>query len=672
MNKLVVGENDLLTWCQNNGEWGQQLIDEWIGLDENGNSIEMNEITRGNGKKVRWKCREGHEWVTRIRTRTSDRSICPFCSGRKASESNNLLNWCKDNGEWGQKLMDEWVGKYSNGKDVALDEITKSSGKKVLWRCKVCNSVWDESVGNRKRNRLGCPYCSGHRVNETNSLKSWCLKNGEWGDQLINEYIGENEDGQVISIDNITIGSIKKLNWKCSACEHKWMTTPYSRTIGKSGCPKCKYKMLSEITKIVNCVPRESHDLLTWCKNNGAFGKKLIQEYIGIDKAGNKIEISNIAYGSCKEILWRCESGHEWYKDVHTRTKTGSGCPVCSIRSGTSYPEQFIYWAFKKLFPNTENRYKAFKTEVGKAGVEFDIAIHELNTYIEYSPTKWHHYKIERDQLKRDLCRDNNIRFIEIIEDSFNELEHGVNDNIICFTMTKSSNKDKQLIWIMQELFKMLNIDKKVDFEEVSKQADFYSRNINLEYKKSIEFTHPNLAEEWHSTLNVLKPSELTFGTTRRIYWKCKNCGYGANGEWKSTPISRINENVGCPACRWSSFLNRYKRTATNCIAIGVNDFESQADQNILKEWNHKFNDMKPSEIRLQTEKSVYWQCTNCGYGKDGEWVISPHRRIKGKSGCPNCGYNWYKASTGQPQNLKSPKQMVPRSKRITIINSFI
>ena len=29
------GINDLYTWCLNNGEWGQQLLQEWTGFDEN-------------------------------------------------------------------------------------------------------------------------------------------------------------------------------------------------------------------------------------------------------------------------------------------------------------------------------------------------------------------------------------------------------------------------------------------------------------------------------------------------------------------------------------------------------------------------------------------------------------------------------------------------------------
>ena len=53
MGKLIVGENDLLTWCLENGDWGQQLMREWVGLDELNNPIRMDEVTMAcNGQEI--------------------------------------------------------------------------------------------------------------------------------------------------------------------------------------------------------------------------------------------------------------------------------------------------------------------------------------------------------------------------------------------------------------------------------------------------------------------------------------------------------------------------------------------------------------------------------------------------------------------------------------------
>ena len=41
-----------------------------------------NEFLPGSGKKVWWKCNQGHEWCTTIHSRNRG-SGCPYCSGRK-------------------------------------------------------------------------------------------------------------------------------------------------------------------------------------------------------------------------------------------------------------------------------------------------------------------------------------------------------------------------------------------------------------------------------------------------------------------------------------------------------------------------------------------------------------------------------------------------------------
>ncbi len=63
--------SDLYTWCQNNGEFGQQLLSEWVGLDENSNIIDIHKIGSGSTMKVKWHCPKcNYEWIKRICDRT--------------------------------------------------------------------------------------------------------------------------------------------------------------------------------------------------------------------------------------------------------------------------------------------------------------------------------------------------------------------------------------------------------------------------------------------------------------------------------------------------------------------------------------------------------------------------------------------------------------------------
>ena len=37
----------------------------------------------------------------------------------------------------------------------------------------------------------------------------------------------------------------------------------------------------------------------------------------------------------------------------------------------------------------------------------------------------------------------------------------------------------------------------------------------------------PEIAKEWHPTKNnLLKPSDVTFGSNKKAWWKCSKCGY--------------------------------------------------------------------------------------------------------------------------------------------------
>ena len=240
MGRLVVGVNDLYTWCSENGEYGQQLIQEWTGLDEFGNIIYIEGITRKNSKKVRWKCKEGHIWTAKIANRTYQNQGCPYCSGQKVSNKNSLLSWCQTNKALGQQLLEEWTGLDENDNPMNINELARASGKKVQWKCSK-GHTWIARIADRTTKNLGCPYCSGQRVSDKNSLKTWCQEHGAFGQQLLQEWVGLDENNNKIEINEISYGSKKKVQWKCNK-GHQWSATILSRTNQKLGCPYCNPK----------------------------------------------------------------------------------------------------------------------------------------------------------------------------------------------------------------------------------------------------------------------------------------------------------------------------------------------------------------------------------------------------------------------------------------------
>jgi len=179
-------------------------------------------VTISSAKKVWWKCPkiDNHEWDATIASRTKGNG-CPYCSGRRVSKDNNLL-------VLNPALAAQWHP-TKNG-DLKPDAVTISSHKKVWWQCpKIDDHEWDAPIKSRTSG-AGCPYCSGNKVDKGNNLLVLNpVLAGQW-------HPTKNGD---LKPDAVTIGSSKKVWWKCSKIDdHEWDAKIASRTDGR-GCPYC-------------------------------------------------------------------------------------------------------------------------------------------------------------------------------------------------------------------------------------------------------------------------------------------------------------------------------------------------------------------------------------------------------------------------------------------------
>lgn len=108
-------------------------------------------VTPVSGKKVWWKCKKGHEWITDVANRSYGYG-CPYCSGRRASKEYNLQRLHPD-------VAKEWHP-TKNG-DLTPDKVTPGSGKKVWWVCDNGHE-WMAVIKNRS-NGHGCSICAQNR-----------------------------------------------------------------------------------------------------------------------------------------------------------------------------------------------------------------------------------------------------------------------------------------------------------------------------------------------------------------------------------------------------------------------------------------------------------------------------------------------------------------------------
>ena len=78
--RVVSGINDLSTLKP-------ELTSEWSEK----NKIKPTEVSIGSHKKVIWKCKLGHEWAATVKSRTINKTGCPYCSHNKVLAGFNDL-----------------------------------------------------------------------------------------------------------------------------------------------------------------------------------------------------------------------------------------------------------------------------------------------------------------------------------------------------------------------------------------------------------------------------------------------------------------------------------------------------------------------------------------------------------------------------------------------------
>lgn len=118
------------------------------------NNISPNEIGIGSSKEFYWNCEECKEvYKMSVNKKTNGRG-CPFCAGYRTSKKMSL-------GGIYPEISKEWHP-IKNGELTPFD-VSKSSGKKVWWKCNNCNSDYQMTIDKRtsmKYNAKTCKICS--------------------------------------------------------------------------------------------------------------------------------------------------------------------------------------------------------------------------------------------------------------------------------------------------------------------------------------------------------------------------------------------------------------------------------------------------------------------------------------------------------------------------------
>jgi len=284
-NSVLAGFNDLATIRAD-------IAAEWHPT-KNGD-LTPSGIASQSGRKVWFRCRDGHEWQSTVGNRTALGQGCPVCAGQK------VLAGFNDLATTNPTLAADWHP--TRNAPVTPRDVFRSTAKPFWWR-DALGHEWEASA-NERSNGSNCPYCSGQRI--LVGFNDLATRNptlaAEW-------HPTRNTDRtpQMVTLMNGT-----KAWWRC-ASGHEWESIIASRSTGV-GCPACGGAIV--VPGVNDLATRAPDVAATWHPTRNL-----------------PIAPETIAVYSNRKMWFQCPEGHEWLSTVNNRTH-GQGCPECAERGG--------------------------------------------------------------------------------------------------------------------------------------------------------------------------------------------------------------------------------------------------------------------------------------------------------------------------------------------------
>lgn len=118
------------------------------------------------------------------------------------------------------------------------------------------------------------------------------------------------------SPDEVTLGSARRILWRCRECGAEWHATVANRTYLESGCPVCATQGT--------------------VKPGATLMDKALWIALEFDIAANQLRPDQVAATSTMLAWWRCpECDHRWRASVSERVGRLTRCQVCAMQVRT-------------------------------------------------------------------------------------------------------------------------------------------------------------------------------------------------------------------------------------------------------------------------------------------------------------------------------------------------
>ena len=598
---VVKGYNDLKTLRPD-------LAKEW-NYNRNHN-IDIESVMPGSKQKVWWICEKGHEWQATLISRNGGRG-CPICNKERSTsfpeqaifyyvkkffhDAENRF-YLEDKLEIdvyipSEKIAIEYDGSYyhksdrkkiidekKNQKLRALDlifiriveeSVDDYSGYPFIIGCERVNSVSQVdpaikklfSLLNKIKNLNNDPDIDSDRdrleIFEQYVLSekknSIAVKNPE----LISEW--HPIKNGTLKPEFIQAMSNKSLWWKCNKCGYEWKAPAYRRTKGM-GCPACSGNV---VAIGINDLPTTFPDLII----DWDYDKNL------------NIDPHNCSAGSNQKIWWKCHKcSFSWQTAIANRTR-GTGCPKCSGKVVTDET------SFAALYPQLV---KQWDTDLNHDLSPTDF-LPGSEQKIWWRCEKGHLWKcsIANRTHKNNCPYCGNKKLLAGFNDFATihpELLEEWDDEKNPMEFLAGSNQ--KVRWICNNGHHWYaRISNRIRGEG----CPYCNGKRIAKGETDLETKYPVLALEWnYQRNNDLKPSDVTPGSNKKVWWKCSKC----NNEWEAIVWSRVRGR-GCPFCAGVKPI------------VGTNDLVT-VRPDLMEEWNtEKNSSIDPTSLMPNSRKTV-------------------------------------------------------------------
>lgn len=497
---------------------------------------------------VWWKCKKGHEWQAKIRSKTvRPNSSCPYCSNKKVLVGyNDVMTTNKE------LIENEW-NTYRNA-DLSPQNFTKGSSKKVWWICEKGHE-WQASIKARTLVGNNCPKCAYERllpsrrlqmkklhaeqmkkypqkdtiIDETNNSHSfsYIYKFFAWKEDLASAFpeIAKewNEEKNFPVMPYMISRATRNSYWWICEKGHEWSAPVLNRTRNKTGCPICKQGRKTSF----------SEQAVFYYIKKVCFPSCVVKNRALILCNDGRSREADIYIENLKLAIEY--DGKYWHKnkESHDEDKTkkfeAMNITVFRIKESTS---NFVDIDNNIIFYNSYNsiNYENLSWAIRQLAIMLKIDIPLIDVEADRNKIISQYKQLDNKKSISSL--------FPLISSEWNYQRNG---NILPTMISAGSH---EYFWWKCNLGHEWRA-KIVDRTRKNTKCPYCSNKKTWIGFNDLKTTHPHIAAYWDYDVNKdLLPTMVTAGSNKTVGWMC-NAGH----RWQSTVRAKVLSAKKCPVC---------------------------------------------------------------------------------------------------------------------------